>query len=320
MGNELVRLSVAHVGNDHRLGAQEAPPAIISLYPGTGFEAHVDKVIAGGALLDYVANKQKADPACNASEPVDTNVEDRNRTAPFPFCGNRFEFRAVGSSQNCAFPTAICNSIWAAGAAHISEMLEQGVPLRDAVATTFQESRAVIFTGNGYSPEWPVEAERRGLPNDNTTPLAIKKFVEGTSREAFIQMGVYSPEECDALSETMYENYVSTLTIEVETMTHMVETAFIPAFAKDLSNYKDAQALVGERAKLYPMVKAENDKLKGMLAAKPHDLAAEAEYLCNDVKPQMGVVRELVDTAEGLMESSIYPYPTYETILYGHHF
>merc|ERR1712048_1322908 len=132
--------------------------------------------------------------------------------------------------------------------------------------------------------------------------------------------GVFSPEECDALSETMYENYSSVLSIEVETMTHMVDTGFMPAFAKDLSNYKDAAALVGERAKLYPMVKAENDKLKGMLASKPHDLAAEAEYLCTQVKPQMGVVRELVDRAEGLMESSLYPYPTYEKILYGHHF
>merc|ERR1712187_735796 len=135
--NEVVRCCVAHAGNDHRLGAQEAPPAIISLYPGTGFEAHVNNIINGGNLLDYKANKQKANPGCNAAEAIDTNVEDRNRTAPFPFCGNRFEFRAVGSSQNCALPTAICNTIWAAGAAHISDMLQQGMTLRDAVAQTF---------------------------------------------------------------------------------------------------------------------------------------------------------------------------------------
>merc|ERR1712176_145939 len=137
-------------------------------------------------------------------------------------------------------------------------MLENGIALREAVARTFQEARAVIFTGNGYSAEWPVEAARRGLPNDNTTPLAIKKFVNGQSRDTFLQMGVFSPEECDALSETMYENYSSVLTIEVETMAHMVDTGFIPAFAKALSNYKDAQALLGERAKIYPMVKSEN--------------------------------------------------------------
>jgi glutamine synthetase len=101
--NELVRCSVAHAGNDHRLGAQEAPPAIISLYPGTGFEEHVDKLISGeGELSDYKPEKGKADPRCRAAAAVEANVEDRNRTAPFPFCGNRFEFRACGSSQNCA--------------------------------------------------------------------------------------------------------------------------------------------------------------------------------------------------------------------------
>merc|ERR1712232_679521 len=157
--NELLRCAVAHAGNDHRLGAQEAPPAIISLYPGTGFEQHVDNIINGGDLLAYKANKQKASPACSAAEPIDTNVEDRNRTAPFPFCGNRFEFRAVGSSQNCSFPTAVCNTIWAAGAARISEKVEKGASLRDAVAETLEECRSVIFTGNGYSNEWPEEAK-----------------------------------------------------------------------------------------------------------------------------------------------------------------
>jgi glutamine synthetase len=132
--NDLVRVSVAHAGNDHRLGAQEAPPAIVSLYPGTGFEAHVDAIIAGSDLLAYKPNKQKASPGCKAAEAIDTNVEDRNRTAPFPFCSNRFEFRSVGSSQNCAFPTAIINTIWAAGAAYIAEKIEKGASLRVAVA------------------------------------------------------------------------------------------------------------------------------------------------------------------------------------------
>merc|ERR1712086_261329 len=131
----------------------------ISLYPGTGFEVHVDNVIKGGELLGYKANKQKASPGCNAAEAIDTNVEDRNRTAPFPFTSNRFEFRAVGSSQNCALPTAICNTIWASGCAYISSQIEGGKSLRDAVAATYKESRDVIFTGNGYSAEWPVEVE-----------------------------------------------------------------------------------------------------------------------------------------------------------------
>merc|ERR1712176_1120097 len=209
--NELVRVSVAHAGNDHRLGAQEAPPAIVSLYPGTGFEAHVDSIIAGGDLLAYKPNKQKASPGCKAAEAIDTNVEDRNRTAPFPFCGNRFEFRAVGSSQNCSFPTTICNTIWAAGAAHISAMLETGTSLRDAVAQTFKECRPVIFTGNGYSAEWPVEAAKRGLPNLNTTPKAIKTWASDKNKKVFQELGVLSAEETVARAEIMYENYCSVL-------------------------------------------------------------------------------------------------------------
>merc|ERR1711988_319915 len=193
--NSLVRCAVAHAGNDHRLGAQEAPPAIISLYPGTGFEAHVDSIIAGGDLLSYKPNKQKASPGCKAAEAIDTNVEDRNRTAPFPFCGNRFEFRAVGSSQNCAFPTAIINTVWAAGAAYIADKLEKGTSLRDAVAATFKECRPVIFTGNGYSDEWPVEAQKRGLPNLRTTPEAIAAFKQARCKKALTSMKIFSDDE-----------------------------------------------------------------------------------------------------------------------------
>lgn len=318
--NELVRVSVAHAGNDHRLGAQEAPPAIISLYPGTGFEMHVDNIIKGGGLLDYKPNKQKANPGCNSTEAVDTNVEDRNRTAPFPFCGNRFEFRAVGSSQNCSLPTAICNTVWAAGAAFLSQKMESGSSLRDAVAATFQSCRSVIFTGNGYSTEWPVEAKKRGLPNLNTTPLAIDSFTDAKNQEALSSMKVLSYEESAALAETMYENYITTLSIEVDTLLQMVSTGFLPAFAKDLAIYKDAPGLAGERSKLYATVKAEAEKLKAMNAAAPHGLKEEAAYLCNRVKPQMDTVRQFVDEAESLMEASLYPYPTYEQLLYGHHF
>merc|ERR1711988_1225283 len=142
--NELVRVSVAHAGNDHRLGAQEAPPAIISLYPGTGFEAHVENIIKGGDLLDYKPNKQKANPNCSAAEAIDTNVEDRNRTAPFPFCGNRFEFRAVGSSQNISYPLAILNSAVAESMGVLADAIEGGKSLQGAVADMLKEHWSII--------------------------------------------------------------------------------------------------------------------------------------------------------------------------------
>jgi len=316
--NDLVRVSVAHAGNDHRLGAQEAPPAIISLYPGVGFEAHVDSIIKGGELLGYKANKQKATPGCTAAEPIDTNVEDRNRTAPFPFCGNRFEFRAVGSSQNCAFPTAVCNTIWAAGAAQISGKVEKGASLRDAVAETLKECRSVIFTGNGYSNEWPEEAKKRGLSNLRTTPEAIAAFQGEKCRKALTSMNIFAEDECHAYAETMYENYVTTLKVEVQTMLNMVNSGFCPAMAADLQNYSCAPEFAGDRKAIYTEVLTESKKLKAVFEKLPEDLAEEAKYICNTVKPQMEALRSKVDAAEPLMRA--YPYPTYEQLLYSHHF
>jgi len=309
---------VAHAGNDHRLGAQEAPPAIISLYPGTGFEAHVDAIIKGAPLLGYRAEKAKADPKAAAAMPAECGVEDRNRTAPFPFCGNRFEFRAVGSSQNCSFPIAMCNTIMASGMAALSKLIEGGMSHRDAVAKLFKDNRHVIFTGNGYSAEWPVEAAKRGLPNLNTTPLAVAKFNSPKAKALFEEMGIFKPEECDAKAEVMFENYVSTLSCEVTTLIDMIETGVLPACAKDMAKYASMKALAGNRESVYVGIKTETDKLKGLFAKVPEDLHAGATYLCDTIKPQMLAVRKLVDEAEGLLEVGLYPFPTYQDLLFSH--
>merc|ERR1712176_861109 len=169
--------------------------------------------------------------------PAICGVEDRNRTAPFPFCGNRFEFRAVGSSQNCSFPIAICNTIMASGMAALSGLIEGGMRHRDAVAKLFKDNRHVIFTGNGYSAEWPVEAKKRGLSNLNTTPLAVATFNTTKAKKLFADMGIFSAEECDARQEVMYENYNTCMNIEASTLVSMVETGILPACAQDLAKY-----------------------------------------------------------------------------------
>jgi len=317
--NDLVRCAVAHAGNDHRLGAQEAPPAIISLYPGTGFEAHVDSIIAGGPLLGYLAEKKTADTKATAAMPAPCGVEDRNRTAPFPFCGNRFEFRAVGSSQNCSFPIAMCNVMMASGMAHLASLIEGGMSTRDAVAQMYKENRNVIFTGNGYSAEWPEEAKKRGLPNLNTTPLAVATFNSAKAKAVFEAMQVFSPEECDARQEVMLESYNTTLCVEVITLISMVDTGIIPACAADLAKYAGLTSLKGDRDATYTAVQQATDTLKQLFANKPHDLAAEAAYLCEKVKPQMAAVRTAVDKAESLIQKDLYPYPTYEELIYSHH-
>lgn len=319
--NELVRCAVAHAGNDHRLGAQEAPPAIISLSPGAGFEQHIDKVIAGGPLLGYETKKKHASPGCAAAMPVETNLEDRNRTAPFPFCGNRFEFRAVGSSQNCSFPVMICNTIMAAGMSHLADLVDQGTQLRDAVALMFKKHRHVVFTGNGYSKDWPDEAAKRGLPNLSTTPLAIPHFATAKNNTLFKKLNIFDESETEARAEIMYEGYVTTLLAEVQTMTHMVNTGFLPACAKDLANFTAAPDLAGDRKTKYADIKTELATLQHLADKRPTDkLADEASYICTTLKPQMLKLRAAVDAAEGLLQVSCYPYPTYEQLLYSHHF
>jgi len=285
----------------------------------TGFEAHVDSIIAGGPLLGYKAEKGKADPQASAAMPAICGVEDRNRTAPFPFCGNRFEFRAVGSSQNCSFPITICNAIMASGMSALSGLIEKGMSHRDAVAKLFKDARNVIFTGNGYSAEWPMEAKKRGLPNLHNTPLAIGQFNAPKAKALFSAMKIFGPEEGDARAEVMYEAYNTTLATEVLTMVDMVETAILPACAKDMAKYQAMPALAGERNATYTGIKTATDKLKQVFDKRPHDLRAEATYLCDTVKPQMQALRDLVDKAEGLLEVGLYPFPTYEELVYSHH-
>merc|ERR1712014_205261 len=224
--------------------------------------------------------------------------EDRNRTAPFPFCGNRYEFRAVGSSQNCSFPIMICNTIMAAGMSALADDIEKGTKARDAIAAMYKQNRQVIFTGNGYSQEWLKEAAQRGLTNLNTTPKAIKTWSSAKNVDILNKLNILTSDETHARTEVMYEAYITTLTVEVNTLIQMVQTGILPACVKDL-------AIFGNHA--------------SRLTKVPSDLEKEAEFLCDIVKPQMDVVRKLVDEAEGLMEKSLYPYPTYESMLYHHH-
>jgi glutamine synthetase len=317
--NLLVRSCVASAGNDFRLGAQEAPPAIISLYPGVKFEEHVDNIINGGELTGFKATPQIVDPRSRNTMDVAGGAEDRNRTAPFPHCGNRFEFRAVGSSQNCSMPIAVCNTMYAAGMSHLSGLIEGGMSLRDAVAQMYKENREIIFTGNGYSDEWPVEAAKRGLPNLKTAPEAAKAFNSEETKAVFKEMGIFEPEEVDARQELMYENYSICVSTEAATLIQMVDSGIVPACAKDLSIYKDAPKLAGDRPKVYERIIAENTKLKELMQKVPaDDSEKEAFYYCETVKPQLENLRSQVDKAEELMSADLYPFPTYEQLLYSH--
>merc|ERR1712187_931389 len=249
---------------------------------------------------------------------VESNVEDRNRTAPFPFCGHRYEFRAVGSSQNCSFPIMICNTIMASGMSYLASQIEGGKSVRDAVAEMYKKNRNVIFTGNGYSAEWPIEASKRGLPNLNTTPKAVKEWASAKNIAVMKKLAIMTEEETTARAEVMYEAYNTTLSVEVTTMIRMVETGILPACAQDLNSF-GASKLAGNRSTVYDSIMTETNKLKDLMAKLPSDMVKEAEYLCDTVKPQMVALRKVVDEAESIMRADLYPYPSYEQMLFHHH-
>jgi glutamine synthetase len=209
--------------------------------------------------------------------------------------------------------------MFADGMSHLSGLIEGGMSLRDAVAQMYKENREIIFTGNGYSDEWPVEAAKRGLPNLKTAPEAARAFNSEKTKKVFEEMGIFSPEEVDARQELMYENYSICVSTEAQTLITMVDSGIIPACAKDLSIYNDAPKLAGDRPNIYDSITAENNKLKEALRKAPSDSAEkEAFYYCETVKPQMENLRSYVDQAEELMSKELYPYPTYENLLYSH--
>ena len=318
---DVVRTSVSGAGNDHRLGAQEAPPAIMSLYTGANMSAHIDSIVAGGELAGYNAEQQMIDTGSSAVQQIPAGAEDRNRTAPFPFCGNRFEFRAVGSSQNIAFPMAVVNTAVAESLGHLADEIEGGKSVRDAVADTFKEHGRVIFNGDGYSDEWPVEAAKRGLPNLKNTVEAVKTLASDKNKALFDSMGVFKPHEVDARQEIMFERYVSQITMETDCMLEMMNTGVLPACAQDLQAFAGS-GIGGGREDIYTALQGEVNTLQDLNSSFPvdADIDAQADYCVDVLKPQMEAVRELSDKAEVTVRDELWPYPRYRDMLFSHHY
>jgi glutamine synthetase len=320
---EALRASVGGAGNDHRLGAQEAPPAIFSLYLGQKLGAHIQGIADGNKLDGYNAGRYGdtvIETGARATGRVGGGTEDRNRTAPLPFCGNRFEFRAVGSDANVSFSVTVMNTIVAEGCAAMSDLIESGTPVRDAVGNTLAENMKVIFNGDGYSDEWHQEAmNERGLPNLQTTVDALDQFTSDKNRALFSKHGVYSERELEAVQSVMYERYALDIEIEADTMLDMVNQGVLPAAAADLKSY-DGTALAGSRPAVYGALADASAALQAHRDAWPMDDEAEAATYAKEViKPSMAAVREAHDMAERLIESNLYPFPTYHEMIHPHH-
>ena len=271
---ELLRLSASSAGNDHRLGANEAPPAIISAYLGEQLEAVVDQIINGGEAKESPKGKKYV--SGTRTLPTFTmDATDRNRTSPFAFTGNKFEFRMVGSTQSIAFPMMVLNTIVADQLEKIADELEKADDFEAAVKAKTKElltaHQRVIFNGNGYSEEWVEEAAKRGLPNIPCMVEAVPYLASEKSVSIFERLGVMNKAELEARAEVMLENYAKKINIEALTMIEMANEEIIPAvmeYQADLAKgAAEIKALGIEPSVQISLLKTISDKLAELKAA-----------------------------------------------------
>ena len=336
----LMRISVAHAGNDHRLGGGEAPPAIISIFLGEELEALIDSIVDGTA---YKASKAGMMDLGVPTVPVfRKDTTDRNRTSPFAFTGNKFEFRMVGSSQNIAMPNIVLNTAVAEEFRQFADVLEAcedaedfDKKVADIIRTTFTNHKRVIFNGNGYSEEWEKEAKLRGLPNLKTSVDAYKTFNSKENIELFRRQGVMSETEIVSRQEIMLENYSKVINIEALTLIEMIMRDIIPAVnsytGKLVADINTKQGIVGEagvrvektlakklstlNGEVYDLVQSLVSAEKFAASQDDHEKMADA-YL-EKVIPLMERIRVKVDTMETLTASEYWPFPTYGEMLFG---
>jgi len=319
----LIRTAVASHGNDFRLGGHEAPPAIFSIATGVELEAHLRAIIGGGELDGYGGIRyggKMIDAGAPELAPIGASLEDRNRTAPIPFCGNRFELRAVGSNQNISMSCTVMNTIAAEGCAAISALIDDGASPRDAVAQILEQNMNIVFNGDGYSSEWHEAAvSERGLPNYQTTIDAFDAFTDDKNVDVFSKHGVYGKDEVFAVASIGYERYALDMQIEAETMLMMVNQGVLPAAAADLKAY-DGTNLAGSRAAVYGGLADATAALQAVVDAIPDaDEKTMANYALDVVKPAMDATRAAQDASELLIDSAKYPFPTYHEMLFAHH-
>ena len=332
----LLRAVVATASNDHRLGANEAPPAIISMYLGSQLEDVFDQIRRGE--LKSSTGKGLMNIGVDTLPILPTDPGDRNRTSPFAFTGNRFEFRAVGSGQSVAGPLVAMNTILADSLNWMAEKLEgemaKGATLSVAIASVLKEVMelhgAVIFNGNGYSEEWhKMAVEERGLANLRTTADALPVFKETYIEELFSKMGVLTPVELASRFETYAEQYILSIEVEAKLVISMVKTLVYPAatrYLTDLSNTSLSLKEVGvdfdkeSLEKVAALTKSMMDSVSKLAESlTKHDFASiedHMQFLSGTVRPLMDGTRSFVDALEGEVADDLWPLPTYQEMLF----
>ncbi len=330
---DLLRLSVATAGNDHRLGANEAPPAVVSIFLGEELNDVIDALIEGRVVKD---KKQQFDIGVSSLPKFPKDTTDRNRTSPFAFTGNKFEFRMVGSNLNIAGPNIIINTIVAESLSKIADELEKAEDfksaLNDLLINLFKKHKRIIFNGNGYDANWLLEAEKRNLPNFAASADALPHFADEKNIELFKKHKVFTEVEVHSRTEILLEAYIKAVNIEALTMIDITKREILPAcikyekqicdtvIAKNAVNIK-SQTETELANKLSELIfeLSENNKILSELQSKASDISSikeRAEFFQNTVLPAMREVRNVADTLETLMPKISWPMPTYSDILY----
>jgi len=330
----LLRAMVASASNDHRLGANEAPPAIISVYLGDQLADIFEQLKKGKAKTSKKGGLMHL--GVDVLPALDKDAGDRNRTSPFAFTGNKFEFRAVASNQSIGGPLAALNTIMSESFDYVATKLERSVrsrKLEDAVAELLTEIAtehgAVIFNGNGYSSEWHYEAEKkRGLPNLRTTVDAVPVIAAKQTVAAYEKFGILTKRELEARRDIALEQYVKAINVEANIVTEMVNTKYLPAalrYQTDLANNVVALKSAGVKADLTLLERVSSlisdlhihlSTLLKIRSEHLEGLQAEAEHHCHEVLPQLLVIRRTVDALEAIIADDYWPVPTYEEILF----
>ena len=339
---DLLRASIASAGNDHRLGANEAPPAIISVFIGSQLTTLLDSLEKNSDLIEKGENLYLKLGIDKLPEILLDNT-DRNRTSPFAFTGNKFEFRAVGSAANISAPMVVLNTIVAHQLklfkAEVDVEIEKGVKKEVAIITILRryikESKTVLFEGNGYSQEWVDEAAKRGLANVTTTPPALKAYLTPKSRRLFVENGIFNERELEARTEIYFEEYVKKVQIESRVIGDLAINHIIPTAVnyqnklivnakglKDLGlgedSYKASLESIKEISERLNIIKSKSEEMveERKLANNLEHSEEKAVAYCEKVKPYFDLIRYQVDKLELLVDDEDWPLSKYRELLF----
>lgn len=333
---DLLRESAADVGNDHRLGANEAPPAIISVFLGDQLTDVMNQLITTGMAKSSIES-EKLDTGVKAIPDFMRDTTDRNRTSPFAFTGNKFEFRMVGSRDSIAPANVVLNTIVAQAFKEACDVLEQAdnfeIAVHDLMKKNFTEHQRIVFNGNGYSEDWVKEAERRGLPNLSCMVETIETLTSDKAVKLFEEFGVFTEAELEARKEIKYETYSKAINIEARTMIDMAGKQIVPAvirYTKELADAINAIVAAGvldvdvqsellrEASSLLKETQEALNHLRQVTAqaAEMEDGKDKAFYYRKQVIPAMEALRKPVDALEMIVDKDIWPMPSYGDLLF----